>query len=242
MSDPIGALESKYRKYAESFGAAVEQCDVKATNRNLEKLVAVGPKLRACGEQGEAVLRRLMKDTSDAVAISAATDCLPFAEADALEVLDAMARKTGAIAFDAEMTARQWRAGELEIAGCKRQAKGIEKNRDAEKLKAKCRKFAEAHGAAYTRGDSRTANRNYDKLAVLLPKLRATADRGEEILRRLMKDPSDSVATWAATHSLPIAEKEALAILGAIARREGIIGFSAEMVIKEWKSGRLTID
>jgi hypothetical protein len=113
---------------------------------------------------------------------------------------------------------------------------------DAETLEAKYREIAEDYGAAYIRGDHKVANRNYDKLAALLPKLRATGDRGEEILRRLMKDQSDSVATWAATHSLPIAEKDALATLSAIARTEGVIGFGAEMVIKEWKSGRLVID
>lgn len=56
-----------------------------------------------------------------------------------------------------------------------------------------------------------------------------------------MNDPSDAVAIWAATHSLPIAEEEALATLRGIAERGGIIGFGAKMVIKEWKSGRLTI-
>ena len=57
-----------------------------------------------------------------------------------------------------------------------------------------------------------------------------------------MEDPSDSVAMWAATHSLPICEAEALATLGAIARKGGVMGFSAEIVVREWKSGRLTID
>lgn len=120
--------------------------------------------------------------------------------------------------------------------------KGIEKGHDAEALEAKYRKYAEGHGAGFTVGDSKMANRNYDKLAALLPKLRATGDRGEQILRRLMNDPSDAVAMWAATHSLPVAEEEALATLRAIAGRGGIIGFSAEMVIREWKNGRLRID
>jgi hypothetical protein len=45
----------------------------------------------------------------------------------------------------------------------------------------------------------------------------------------------------ATTHSLPIAGEDALAILEAIAIKGGIIGLEAEMVIKEWKAGRLTI-
>lgn len=111
-----------------------------------------------------------------------------------------------------------------------------------ETLEARYRKYAEEYGAAYTGYDYKRTNRNHDKLVALLPELRATADRGEEILRRLMKDSSDAVATWAATHSLPIAEKDALATLDAIAQRGGMIGFGAKMVIEEWKCGRLVID
>ena len=80
-----------------------------------DRINAIGPKLRAHGMQGEAVLRRLMKDRSDAIASWAATDSLPFAEAEGLAVLDAIGKKAGSIAFDAEMTAEQWRAGELKI-------------------------------------------------------------------------------------------------------------------------------
>lgn len=114
--------------------------------------------------------------------------------------------------------------------------------RNIERLEFEYRKYAEEYGAAYMRGDHKTTNRNYTKLAALLPVLRETAKQGEELLHRLMKDQSDAVAMWAATHSLPIAEKEALATLDAIARRGGIIGHSSRMVIKEWQSGRLVIE
>jgi hypothetical protein len=115
MSHRIDTLESNYRKYAEAYGKAVERSDAKATNKNFDKLSAIRLKLKACRQQGKAVLCRLMKDRSDAIATCAAADSLPFAEAEALKVLDAIGKKTGLIAFDAEMTAEQWRAGELEI-------------------------------------------------------------------------------------------------------------------------------
>lgn len=113
---------------------------------------------------------------------------------------------------------------------------------NTETLEARYRKYAEDYGVAYTSHDYKRTNRNHDKLHALLPELRATVDRGEGILRRLMADQSDAVATWAATHSLPVAEKDALATLEAIAKKGGMIGFGAGMVIKEWKSGRLVID
>lgn len=113
MADQIDVLELKYRKYAEARGLAAARCDVRATNRNYKKLAEIRAKLRACGEQGKAVLCRLMKDGSDAIAMSGAVDRLPFAEAEALKVLDAIARKMGPVALDAMTCAELWRAGEL---------------------------------------------------------------------------------------------------------------------------------
>jgi hypothetical protein len=113
---------------------------------------------------------------------------------------------------------------------------------NVEALESKYREYAKDYGAAYTSGDYRTTNRNHAKLAALLPELRATGEQGEAILHRLMRDRSDIIAMWAATHSLPFAEREAIATLDAIARRGGIIGHSAKMVIKEWQAGRLVID
>ena len=115
MNNQLLRLESDYRKYAEAYGKAVERDDATAANRMFDKINALGPKLRAHGLQGEAVLRRLMKDRSDVIASWAATDSLPFAEAEGLAVLDALGKKAGSIAFDAEMTAEQWRAGKLKI-------------------------------------------------------------------------------------------------------------------------------
>jgi hypothetical protein len=113
---------------------------------------------------------------------------------------------------------------------------------NVEMLESKYRKYAAEYGAAYQSYDYKRANRNHDKLAALLPKLRALPDRGKEILRRLMKDQSDAVALWAATHSLPIAENDALEMLDFLAKRGGVSSFDAQMVMKEWQSGRLTID
>lgn len=115
MNDQIEALGAQYRKCADAYGTASVRGDAKAMNRNFDKLTAIGLKLRAYGEKGEAILRRLMKDRSEAVASWAATDSLPFAEAQALEVLDAIAAAHGPIPFNARMTAKQWRAGELKI-------------------------------------------------------------------------------------------------------------------------------
>lgn len=115
MSHQLSTLEKEYRKCAEAYGRAAVEGDAKVMNKNYNRLDAILAKLREYGKQGEDVLRRLMKDGSDAVATFAATDSLLFAETEGLKVLDAIARKNGPIPFDARMTARQWRAGQLKI-------------------------------------------------------------------------------------------------------------------------------
>ena len=115
MSIKLDVLESRYRQHGVTYEAAALLGDAKAMNKIFAKWIAIGPKLRGAGEDGQSVLRRLMGDPSDAVATWAATDSLPFAEKEALKVLDAIAKKGGPIPFDAMMTAEQWRAGKLNI-------------------------------------------------------------------------------------------------------------------------------
>jgi hypothetical protein len=109
------SLESQYRESGEAFGEAIRLGDPKAMDKNYKKRIAIRKRLRACGKQGEEILHHLMKNRSDAVAVWAAADSLVFAEADALEVLDAVAKKNGMIPFNARIIAEQWRAGELDI-------------------------------------------------------------------------------------------------------------------------------
>lgn len=106
---------------------------------------------------------------------------------------------------------------------------------------SKYREFAEAHGAATRRGDYKAANKSYDKLVALVPKLRGYGSEGEAALLRLMNDRSESVAVWAATHSLPFAESDALAVLDTLAKKAGPTGFAAEIVVQQWKRGQLII-
>ena len=113
MSIPLDAIEFEYQKYAQAFGDASERFDAKATNRNFRKLAAIRAKIKVSGKEGEGVLRRLMKDRSNAVAKCAAADSLHFAEVEALAVLDAIGKKTGAIALDAQIVAELWRSGKF---------------------------------------------------------------------------------------------------------------------------------
>jgi hypothetical protein len=108
-------------------------------------------------------------------------------------------------------------------------------------LKTEYRECAAEHGKATLSGDYEAANRSYDKLLALVPKIRAYGPEGEAALLELSRDSNDAVACWSATHALLFDEARALEVLGRISKKAGPIGFNAKMVIQQWKKGELKI-
>ncbi|MDQ2772545.1 MAG: hypothetical protein M3Y54_18815 [Bacteroidota bacterium] len=98
------------------------------------------------------------------------------------------------------------------------------------------------HGQATERGDARTANKQYEQV---MRAYRGIKQHGEEAMMHLgplLKDDDFSVASWAAAHLLPYDEQQATTVLQHICKQPGIVAFSAEMVLREWKNGRLRFD
>ena len=101
---------------------------------------------------------------------------------------------------------------------------------------------ARQHGEAMTRPiDSDRANRMSDIVLGALNVMRQRPDKGRALLEPLLDNKDVSVRCWAATHFLPLDENRAVATLEFISRMKGAIGFSAEMVLQEWRSGRLVV-
>ena len=102
---------------------------------------------------------------------------------------------------------------------------------------------ARKHGQATLEGDAPATNRNYKILVAALKELRGEPDRGESSLLAMLESDDLSVVAWAASYLLNSREKEAVAALNRVAASDtGLIGFGAEMVLKEWRAGRLKID
>jgi hypothetical protein len=98
---------------------------------------------------------------------------------------------------------------------------------------------ARDHGLATDEGDDLLANRSHDDLHAAL---RDLIEQGERrILIDLLAHEDASVRAWAATHVLPIAEARAIEVLEELTKLPGIIGFEAEMVLKEWRKGTLVL-
>jgi hypothetical protein len=113
MSNVIDTIKNQYRALALAHGRATKAGDYKEANRNHDKLLALVPKIRACGQDGEAVLLALTEDSDEAVVCWSATHVLPFDEKRALAVLSELAKKPGPMGFNAKMVVQQWKKGEL---------------------------------------------------------------------------------------------------------------------------------
>jgi hypothetical protein len=95
---------------------------------------------------------------------------------------------------------------------------------------------AKRHGAATVSG-SRPANEEADLIAAVYRELRRR--NSEDALLRLLESGDDGVRCWAAAHALEFAPEHGEPVLVRLADSPGLLGFTAEMTLREWRRGRL---
>jgi hypothetical protein len=94
------------------------------------------------------------------------------------------------------------------------------------------------HGRAISDGRPGAANREFDALVALRKELRSRGEEGWQRLRSLLGDSEPGTRYWAATFLLEFVPHEAERVLGELAGiPKSLVGFSAEMVLKQWKDG-----
>ena len=88
--------------------------------------------------------------------------------------------------------------------------------------------------------DSKKANRQYEKLHELKNRLRTLPDKGEAALKRIAMHPDLDVKILAAASLLAVDELYAIALLEQVAAiNSGLQSFTAEMTLREWRSGSI---
>lgn len=90
-------------------------------------------------------------------------------------------------------------------------------------------------------GDSKAANAAFDRKTAARRALGSCTDRGATVFRSLLGHPHANVRLSAATSLLPLDEEKATAALESIAQLPGFVGFNAEIVLEEWRAGRLQL-
>ena len=99
---------------------------------------------------------------------------------------------------------------------------------------------AKLHGQATENGNSKQANRAYDRLRVAVAYLDDEGRRSD--LLGLTNSEDASVKMWAATFLLPTKMvRDAVRILEMVGQEAGIIGFDARMTLQEWNRGNLRL-
>lgn len=96
-----------------------------------------------------------------------------------------------------------------------------------------------SHGQAKLRSDPDTANIQYDVIMKSLDEMRASPQGEHAALVSILDHTYPNVRGWAATHLLKLDPDKALPVLHQLSALPGLIGFGAEMVIKQWNKGKL---
>ena len=103
---------------------------------------------------------------------------------------------------------------------------------------------ATSHRELFIKGDVKGSNRAHDRLIHVAVHLRERSDRGERLLRELIRSDHEAVRSWAAYFLLPIDENLAVRTMQDIAEstQSATIHISNETTLAEWKAGRLDVD
>jgi hypothetical protein len=96
---------------------------------------------------------------------------------------------------------------------------------------------AERWHAIYA-GKPRDGNRMFDLLVAIHRELRARGPEAQRQLLSLLDDPDPGTRCWVAASVLEFAPDEGERVLVELAKApNGLIGFSAEMTLEQWKAG-----
>ncbi|WPB81952.1 DUF2019 domain-containing protein [Archangium violaceum] len=98
---------------------------------------------------------------------------------------------------------------------------------------------AERMRAIYA-GKSKDGNRMFDLLIAIHRELQARGVEAQLCLLVLLDDPDPATRCWAATAVMEFAPKEGERVLTDLARNAGgLVGFSAEWTLEDWRAGTL---
>lgn len=100
----------------------------------------------------------------------------------------------------------------------------------------------EEYGRCSERYDHKKSNAAFRRMDRTLRTIRGADDKGEAVLRPLLDHANDWVRTLAATHLLPLRADLAIPVLEQIAARpRGVLRLEAELILHEWRIGRLKV-
>jgi hypothetical protein len=113
----MGTLpQDSFIEAAREHGQGIVEGDPQKTNRAYDRVVSAIRDLRKSPGKGEEFLIGLLDKEDLSIVRAAATYLLPLREVEAMQALERVAKGgLPLIAFGAEMTLKEWRAGRLKV-------------------------------------------------------------------------------------------------------------------------------
>ena len=106
-------IVSDFENFCIQNDIAAQALNPKLANKYAKKIINCYLQLKELGKTNE--LSRLLNSENENVCLWAATHALPTNEAEAKQVLQQLAVKSGLNAFSAEMTLSEWEKGNLKL-------------------------------------------------------------------------------------------------------------------------------
>ena len=113
------------------------------------------------------------------------------------------------------------------------------KKPSTEELVEKTKVFSSGRWRAIYAGKPREGNRMYDLLVTIRSELGSRGPEACNQLLKLLEDPDQGTRCWVAASVLDFAPEAAERVLMEIAATpdNGLVGFSAERTLEQWKAG-----
>jgi hypothetical protein len=103
--------------------------------------------------------------------------------------------------------------------------------------------IAAFRSAAIAKGDfakpARLDHKFHEQMSSALQQLRRLGKPGEAAFRELLNDSSPHIRNWVAAELLSRGDQDARAVLEALSRDPGPVGFIASTTLREYEAGRL---
>ncbi len=116
----------------------------------------------------------------------------------------------------------------------------MEIERTTEKLAADLASLAKERGDALRASDPKRANRKFHRMARIYHEISNRGIAAKRQLLSLLDNEDPYVRLSAATYTLEFDAQRAVPVLEEIQQKEsGTLGFTAGMVLKQWKGGKL---
>jgi hypothetical protein len=114
------------------------------------------------------------------------------------------------------------------------------RHKTIEELTSEYAEYASQHGEGTEQGDYKKVNKAHDKLIKIYHQIKERGALDNPMFKELLLSSDPGVRCWAASHILIISPKEAENVLIELGKvPNSLIAFSAIMILKEWKNGRL---